>query len=65
MRLSPLQKLVISSAIFWPAMFGIALGIDHAILPKPVLFTIGALIGGAFGNYHSRLIREGWKAKGL
>lgn len=60
--MTPLQKILISSAVFWPAMFYIALHINEGNVY--VLTGIGALLGGLFGFYHSKLIEEAKKYAG-
>ncbi len=54
--MTPLQKILLSSAVFWPAIFYIALHINSGNVYA--LAGIGAVLGGAFGFYHSKLIEE-------
>ena len=59
MKLSPVQKIFITSALFWPTIFVVAVHLKGGNVFT--LGTAGAVLGGLFGYYHSKLIWEAGK----
>lgn len=60
--MTPIHKILISSAVFWPSVVYTAIHMNGK--NAPALALVGGLIGGLFGFYHSKLIGEAMENAG-